>query len=65
MNEITKKISLKEEAEAPVKKGDVMGSAEYYLGETKVGSVDIVASEDVRKIVFFDCVKKLVNALWI
>lgn len=65
VNEITKKISLKEEAEAPVKKGDVMGSAEYYLGETKVGSVDIVASEDVRKIVFFDCVKKLVNALWI
>lgn len=65
MNEITKKISLKEEAEAPVKKGDVMGSAEYYLGETKVGSVDIVAFEDVRKIVFFDCVKKLVNALWI
>ena len=65
VNEIIKKISLKEEAEAPVKKGDVMGSAEYYLGETKVGSVDIVASEDVRKIVFFDCVKKLVNALWI
>ena len=46
-------------------RSDVMGSAEYYLGETKVGSVDIVASEDVRKIVFFDCVKKLVNALWI
>ena len=65
VNEITKKIHLKEKAEAPVKKGDIMGSAEYYLGETKVGSVDIVAAEDVRKIVFFDCVKKLVNALWI
>ena len=65
VNEITKKIHLKEKAEAPVKKGDIMGSAEYYLGETKVGSVDIVVAEDVRKIVFFDCVKKLVNALWI
>lgn len=65
VNEITKKICLKEKAEAPVKKGDVMGTAEYYLGETKVGSVDIVAAEEVRKIVFFDCIKKLVNALWI
>ena len=65
VNEITKKVCLKEKAEAPVKKGDVMGTAEYYLGETKVGSVDIVAAEEVRKIVFFDCIKKLVNALWI
>ncbi len=65
VNEITKKICLKEKAEAPVKKGDVMGTAEYYLGETKVGSVDIVAAEEVRKIVFFDCIKKLVNAVWI
>jgi len=65
VNEIAKKIHLKEEVQAPVKKGDVIGTAEYYLGETKVGSVDIVAAENVRKMVFFDCVKKLVNALWI
>lgn len=65
VSDITKEIHLKEKAEAPVKKGDVMGTAEYYLGETKIGSVDIVAAEEVRKIVFFDCLKKLVHALWI
>lgn len=65
VNEITKKIHLKEKVNAPVKKGDVLGSAEYFLGEKKLGSVDIVASENVRKMMYSDCLRKLVHALWI
>lgn len=65
VNEITKKIQLKEQVNAPVKKGDVLGCAEYYLGEKAVGTVDIVASENVRKMVYSDCLRKLIHALWI
>lgn len=65
VEDITKKISLKEKIAAPVKKGDVLGKAEYYLGEKLVGTVDIVAVKDVRKMIYKDCLKKLIRALWI
>ena len=36
--------------DAPVKKGEKAGAAEYYLGDKKIGSVDIVAAQDIREI---------------
>lgn len=65
LDQVNKKIVIKEDVKAPVKKGDVMGEAQYYLGEQKIGSVQIVAKQGVRKMVYLDCVKKLVSALWI
>ena len=37
----------KESIEAPVKKGTVIGKAEYYIGEEKAVSYPIVAMENV------------------
>ncbi len=65
VDQVNKKIVIKEDVKAPVKKGDVLGEAQYYLGEQKIGSVQIVAKQGVRKMVYLDCVKKLVSALWI
>jgi D-alanyl-D-alanine carboxypeptidase (penicillin-binding protein 5/6) len=65
VGEIKKKINLSKELTAPVKKGDVVGSAEYFLGDKSIGSVQILAAESVRKSQFSDCLKKLINALWI
>ena len=39
---------------APVKKGDKIGEAVYRLGTEKIGSVDIVAAEDITEAVFKD-----------
>lgn len=53
-----KKITLPEEIAAPVKKGDVIGKAVYYLNGEEIGSVEILAQEDVEEAGFLDYLKK-------
>lgn len=55
---IEKKITLSEEITAPVKKGDVIGRAVYYLDGEDIGSVEILAQEDVEEAGFLDYLKK-------
>lgn len=62
---IEKRIVLDKEIEAPVNKGDVVGSADYYLGEKKVGSVDILAKKSVAKAGFGAYLKKIIGMLWL
>lgn len=46
---IEKEISLPESVTAPVKAGDKIGEAVYRLGTATIGSVDIIAAEDIEK----------------
>ena len=39
---------------APIKKGDVVGSVTFTLDGEEIGKADVVASEDVDKISFFE-----------
>lgn len=50
LKEMERKVSIKKKIKAPVKKGDKVGEAKYYLNGTEVGSRDIVASESVAEI---------------
>ncbi len=54
LNTIEKELSLPDFVSAPVKKGDKIGEAVYRLGTEKIGSVDIVAAEDITEAVFKD-----------
>lgn len=45
-----RKVSVEKKLKAPVKKGDKVGEAKYYLNDTEVGSRDIVASESVEEV---------------
>lgn len=65
VDEIEKKIVLNEEITAPVKKGDKIGEAEYYLGDKKVGSVDILALESVDEAGFLSSLRKVIRLLWL
>lgn len=60
---IERKVSLKKNVKAPVKKGEKVGEAKYYLNGEEIGSVDIVTSEAVEEIscrsAMLDMVKKL------
>lgn len=58
---IKKEINLSQEMTAPVKKGDKAGEAAYYLDGVKIGSVDILFSEDVQKALYKDYVKKVME----
>lgn len=55
---IQKTIHVKEPITAPVKKGEVIGSLIYSLGEEEIGSVNIISKSDVKKAGFLDVLKK-------
>lgn len=52
--DITKKMNLPKAVKAPVKKGDTIGSVTYYLGKNEIGSIDIKASQSVKKASYLD-----------
>lgn len=54
LSKVEKKINLPENAQAPVEKGETAGSADYYLNGSKIGSVNILFSEDVDKAEYKD-----------
>lgn len=49
---ITKELSLPESIEAPVKTGEKVGEIIYSLGGEKIGSVDVIAKQDIEKADF-------------
>ena len=46
---------------APVSKGDKVGVAEFYNGDKKIGSVNLVASDSVGKITLWQTFSKMYN----
>jgi len=46
---VIKNSFISETVDAPIKKGDVLGKAEVYYAEKKIGTVDLVAGNDVEK----------------
>lgn len=63
LNNIEKEIVLDEPVPAPVKKGTVLGKAVYRLDGKDIGSVDIVAGENVSKAGFSDYLLQALDAL--
>ena len=47
---IERKVALNKKIKAPVKKGDKVGKAKYFLSGKEIGSIDIVAAESVDEI---------------
>ena len=45
---ITKKLTIIKDF-APIKKGELVGRVDYMINDTTIGSVDILASEDVEQ----------------
>ncbi len=56
---ITKTVNLLEKAEAPITKGDKVGTIDYCMNGTKIGSVDIIANASVEKMTYMDCLEKM------
>ncbi len=54
-----------ESVNAPVKKGDVLGTAEVIYAEQVIGTVNIVAGQDIDSngfLVFFDVIRRIVTS---
>lgn len=48
--EITQKVNIKSGLTAPVKKGQVVGNADVYVGDKSVGSIKIVSNDQVNRL---------------
>lgn len=58
LNAVTSRLQIPDKVNAPVKKGDVVGQLIYYLDGKKIGSVNLLAEETVKKAGFFDYLRK-------
>ncbi len=58
-SQVARQIVLYDDIQAPVAEGDIVGYAEYYLGEQILGKVDIIAIEAMEKAGFGDYIKRL------
>lgn len=61
---VTQTLELNEELEAPIKEGDVVGSVHFFLGEQEIGSVDVIAAENVAKLDFKKALQFLLYMLF-
>ena len=58
---VEKKLSVLEEAQAPVKKGEQAGTMTYFSDGREIGNVPVLFSESVKKARYQDCLKKAWN----
>ncbi len=59
---VERKPVLPEAVPAPVEDGQTIGTLEYWLGETKLGEIPILADGTARKAGYLDYLKKLAGA---
>jgi D-alanyl-D-alanine carboxypeptidase (penicillin-binding protein 5/6) len=52
VNEISKNLKIYDNIEAPVNEGDIVGYVEYSIGDRELGTVAVVASEQMDKMTF-------------
>ena len=57
------KVELEESVEAPVEKGQKLGTLRITSGETMLGEYDITSAESVRKLQPLDCLRMLLEFL--
>ncbi len=62
--EIVRSLEISEKIDAPIKKGDVVGKVFIKCGERSLGSIDLLAKEDVPKISFGFIFSSLLKALF-
>ncbi len=59
--------NLEESVDAPVKKGDVLGTMEVKLADETLATVNLVAGEDLDRsfwLFILDCIKKIFTSIW-
>ena len=61
--EIIQKVHFEDDIEAPVIKGDKVGSIDIFMGDEQIGSIDIKAAENVEKMSFLTALKWLISGL--
>lgn len=64
LSQVTKKLKLPKAVTAPVKKGAVAGKVTYYIGDKKLGHINILFAENVEHAAFSDYFADLAKKLF-
>ena len=54
-------FELLDNIEAPIYVGDTIGMLVYEYDEAPIGSIDITATEDIKKAGYIDYIRQLMN----
>lgn len=60
-SKITCKTELTDTVSAPVNKNDVVGKISYYLDEELIAEFDVVSSDDVKRLGFFELFSRYIK----
>lgn len=60
---IRQDTAVQEEAEAPVRQGDILGSVSFYAGDEKLAEYPLEAASDVPKLTFWTALRRILGAL--
>ena len=60
---LTSEVYLEKEVNAPVKKGQIIGKADFYLGDELLASEPIRSAEDVGLLTFWSALQNLFQSL--
>ena len=63
-SDITRDTVINENLTAPIKKGDTVGSVNVYIGDNQLGTIPLVACEDVPKLTIKVTVKWILKGLF-
>lgn len=63
--QITQKLNLKSNVTAPVKKGQVVGNVDIYVGDKSVGSIKVVSNAQVKRLNLWITFKHIASGLLI
>lgn len=58
---VEKKLEMKTEVQAPVKKGGRAGAMHYYMNGKELGSVDVLYADSVGKATYADCIRRVLE----
>lgn len=61
---ITQKSEIVTEITAPVTKGQILGTVKFFLGGEEIGSVNVVAENEVKKLDFWTVFLSFINSLF-
>lgn len=61
--DISKELHINENIAAPVYEGDTIGTLDYYYNGEKIGSVNVISSENIEKADFLTQIKKVLCRL--
>lgn len=61
LDNVERKLEIKDTVQAPVKKGECAGEMHYYANGKEIGSVRVIYGESVERATYPDCIRRVLE----